>query len=444
MADDDDRDGRRAALLAALLTGKGEVPTGTLGRLRRTAGAALRGAVSLRGDDLDPKALARLLRSVGELKGVAMKGAQLMSYVDVSLPAELRDALALLQTWSPPMPRAEVERLVREDLGAEAAEALVATLSAEPVAAASIGQVHRATLPDGTGVAVKVRYPGIEDAIRSDFRPAAGGVKLASLLYGGAGIEGMVAEAKDRLLEECDYRHEAAMQRRFVELFDGDPVITVPAVHDAFCGHRVLTTTFVEGWGFEAWVDGDPPQAHRDRLGVALFDFYVGTLFRHGLYNCDPHPGNYLILEGPRLAMLDYGCTRAFEGDLVPDLAALTRAVQDDDRAALERACEKLGMLPKRKRAAALDLARRLFRAYLGPMLEDRVQPVDLGAAMTLSELARGKQQLLRLALPREMLFLLRIRFGLMSVLARLGARANWYRLERAASEAALPAGLTG
>ncbi len=434
MADDGHADDRRAELLARLLSGTGEVPTGAFARLRRTAGTALRGALSLRGDDLDPKALARLLTGVGELKGVAMKAGQLMSYIDVSLPEEVREALALLQTWSPPMPTDEVRRIVTEDLG-DRADALLATLSPEPVAAASIGQVHRATLPDGTPVAVKVRYPGIEQAVRTDFRPAAVGTKVATLLYRGAGVEGMIAEARDRLLEECDYRHEAAMQRRFVALFAGDARITVPAVHDAFSGHRVLTTTFAEGQGFERYVDTDPPRADRDRLGVALFEFYVGTLFRHGLYNCDPHPGNYVVQPGPRLAMLDYGCTRAFEGDFVPALAALTRAVQDDDRAALERACDRLGMLPRRRRQE-LQTARRLFRAFLGPMLEDRVQAVDLGAAKTLGEMARGKQEMLRLALPREMLFLLRIRFGLMSVLARLGARANWYRLERAASEA--------
>jgi predicted unusual protein kinase regulating ubiquinone biosynthesis (AarF/ABC1/UbiB family) len=422
----------RDELVRRLLAGTADLPTSRLGRFGRTASAALRTArllVGRRGEgELDPEAIARIVASIGQLKGIAMKVGQIASYVDVTLPEELQRSLAVLQTHAQPMPVETVRGILEAELG-ERGRVLSTTLEPVPIAAASIGQVHRARLPDGTGVAVKVQYPGIERAIESDFSPTAIGTRIGSLFYPGAEIEAFVAEARTRFLEECDYVHEAAAQGRFARLFRGHPVIAVPDVHGDYGSRRVLTSTWVDGKSFDLFLETGPSRESRDRIGKALFTFYVGSIFTHGLYNCDPHPGNYLFPPDGRIAVLDYGCTREFPPTFVEKLARLTRAVHDDDRDALERSFVELGMV-RRGRRYDFDTARSLVRAFHGPMLRDEEQAIELGAAMGLREVYEGKRELLRLSLPGEFLFLLRIRFGLMGVLARLGARANWRRLE--------------
>ena len=416
--------------------GGAALPTGTMSRLGRTAGAMMRsGRMMMSGGGKDgdgeptfdlEQALA-LVTSVGQLKGVAMKMGQIMSYIDVAVPDELRAALEVLQTHSPPMEWERVQEIIEADLP-ESAQALLAHMTREPVAAASIGQVHRATI-QGTEVAVKVRYPEVDAAIEADFGASKIGVAMAALFYPGARIKGFIDEAKARFLEECDYAHEAHCQTRFAEIYDGHPLIQVPPVHPDFCGARVLTSTFVQGIPFDEYLAGDPPQEERDRLGQELFRFYVGCLFAHHLYNCDPHPGNYLFLPGGRMAMLDYGCTREFEPALVEQLAGLTRAVHTDEHDGLHQAFLGLGMVREGKKYD-FDTARDLVRGFYGPMLEDRVQRISL-ADQDMTSMMRSKRKLMKLTLPGEFLFLFRIRFGLMSVLSRLGARANWYALER-------------
>jgi predicted unusual protein kinase regulating ubiquinone biosynthesis (AarF/ABC1/UbiB family) len=435
----DANDSLKAALLERLLGTSARLPTSTLGRFGRTASAALRSGRLLLGAErraregefpLDLEAMAKVVGALGELKGIAMKVGQIMSYVDVALPEELRTALSVLQTHSPPMPTERVRALLRSELGESAAE-LLAHLEDTPLAAASIGQVHRARLADGTPVAVKVQYPEIEKAIQADFAPAAVGGVMASLFSPGAKVDAFLREARERFLEECNYLHEAHAQQRFAELFAAHPVLRIPAVHTRLCSRRVLTTTFMEGEGLEAFLAREPAQAVRDRLGEALFEFYVGALFRHRLYNCDPHPGNYLFQPGGTVVLLDYGCTREFEPAFVGKLAQLTRAVHRDTRETLHAAFVSLGMVREGQRYD-FETARGLVRAFYGPMLRDEVRTIDLGEARGMRQLIESKRHLMQLALPGEFLFLFRIRFGLMSVLARLGARANWYRLEEA------------
>lgn len=435
----DDHRSLRDKLERRLLAVDAKLPTSSLERFGRTALAGLRGArLALRrksiGQNLeDVESLIALAASVGQLKGIAMKAGQLMGYLELQLPPELKSALAVLQTHSPPMPFERVVEIVTAELGKNAPPLLL-QMDTSPAAAASIGQVHRARLPNGEDVAVKIQYPGMEITIASDFRPAALGTSFANLLAPGANVDAVIAAARNAFIEECDYEREARYQERFARIYADHATLVVPRVHPLYCSRRVLTTTWIEGRRFDDFLASNPPQSERDRLGEALFEFYVGTLFRHGLYNWDPHPGNYIVQPDGRIAMLDYGSTREFDRAFVQRLAALTRAAHDDTREALHRALLDLGFV-REGQTYDFETARKLIRSFYGPMLRDETLAIEAGEAKPFATVLESKRELLKLHLPGDFLFILRIRFGVMSVLSQLGARANWHRLERQFAE---------
>jgi predicted unusual protein kinase regulating ubiquinone biosynthesis (AarF/ABC1/UbiB family) len=410
------------------------VPTSRLGRLFRTGAnvGAMASAVLSR-EDVDLDGVMKFVRGLGELKGVGMKAGQLLSYIDPTLPAELRDALALLQTTSAASPWASVEATIRTALG-ERADQLLHNLDRAPIAVASIGQVHRARI-DGVDVAVKVRHEGIVEALRSDFAAAGVGSAFTRMFVPGAAnsVKSMVAEAREAMLEECDFGLEAARQRRFATRFAQHDVLRIPDVRDAWCGDAVLTTRFMGGASLDAALER--PQHVRDRFGAALFELYLGTLYRHGEFHADPHPGNYAFTTDDRVVVYDFGCVRTFDDATVDGLRALLCAVRSDDRRALRSALEQLGATPTDD-----ERIRALLRGFFAPLLVKGPHRIEPGDAIEARAMFRDKRTLMKLALPGKLLFLLRIRFGLYSVLARLGSVADWAALEASFAESRPPA----
>lgn len=431
------------ALLNRLLeTAIDGVPSGVFGRVSRLAGTMARAGVAFGARRLgvkgasDEATLERLVQRLGTMKGVAMKAGQILSYTDESLPEEARRILATLQTHSAHVPFDRLRSVVLDELGTKGQE-LLSTMHRKPVAAASIGQVHRATLPSGHEVAVKIQYPGIDTALSSDFLAAAGGAAFARLLAPAGNIGDFIAEARERILAECDYVQELAWQQRFRRLFARHRVLRVPKVYPGYSSRRVLTSAWQDGRRFDTWLAGRPSQEERNRVGTALYEFYVGAFLRHGVFNADPHPGNYLFRGDGKLVILDYGCVREFSRERVLAFQALRDAVQRDDQGMVCAALSALGAKDpgSGERYAAVRI---LLRSFFGPTLVDRVQRVLPTSQTGLGQLVADKRTIANLNLPGELLFLFRIRFGLHSLLARIGAEANWYQLERAWSERAV------
>lgn len=414
------------------------MPTSAFGRARRTVAAAIRASAgvlagNLRGLDAaglaaaDPKTIERLVLSLGELKGIAMKVGQILSYIDDSLPEETRQLLSLLQVHSQPTAFSQIEAILRADFGPRA-DLLLATLERAPIASASVGQVHRARLADGIEVAVKVRHPGIESAIAADFRSAQVGKVLIGLLAPGSDVDQVVAEAKARFLEECDYAAEQRHQQRFAALFANDASIKVPALHPDWSSSRVLTTRWQDGRRLDSFVER-ATQAERDGAGRALYEFYIGTLYRHGLFNADPHPGNLLFQDDGRIAVLDYGCVRGFDGETVAAIIALSRAVREKDDTAMREALQRLGAKDPEP-GPTLEVTRELLRGFFAPILRPGKRRLQAGVNLETRNVLKSKRDMLRLRIPGRLLFLFRIRFGLYSILARLGAELDWQALE--------------
>ncbi len=426
----------RAALSRRLVADSADLPVSTMWRLERLGALSARTGVSalarkLPGGDptshLAVRTTERTVEALGRLKGLPMKVGQLLSYADTSLHASTRAALSVLQTSAQPIPFGDIRSAIRAHLGNRADE-LLATLEPTPVGVGSIGQVHRATLPDGAVVAVKVRFPGIERAVQCDFGPAAIGARVTTWLDGAAKRDVFVAEAKARILEECDYRNEATRQVELARRFAHHPTIWIPAVHADYCGDGVLTMDFVDGVHLDDYLHGAPSRDDIDRVGTALFDFYYGSLFQHGMYNCDPHPGNYLFCPDGRVAVVDHGCTRMFAPHFVGQLAALTRAVEADEREAIDRALVDMDIL-RRGQPYDRRVARDLLRWFYGPLLRDQDSSFRT-PDVTVRKLVADKD-LRSLAIPAEFLFLVRMRIGVAAVLARLGARTNWHAKQR-------------
>lgn len=282
--------------------------------------------------------------ALGSMKGALMKVGQIASYADEGLPEAFRSALADLQQDAPPMHPDLAASVVRDELGAPPSRAF-ASWDPHPLAAASIGQVHRAVTHDGRAVAVKVQYPGVDRAIRSDLVGAGWLFAALGRVFPGMDAEPVVDEIRARLLEELDYEVEAANQRLFAEYYAGHPFISVPAVLDDHSTARVLTTELAEGVRFdemERW-----PQAERDLAAEAIFRFVFRSIHRLHAFNGDPHPGNYLFRPDGRVSFLDFGMVKRFAPDDSTTLEDLYRTMLiERDMSAYRAVLEGAGFLP--------------------------------------------------------------------------------------------------
>jgi predicted unusual protein kinase regulating ubiquinone biosynthesis (AarF/ABC1/UbiB family) len=368
---------------------------------------------------------------LGSMKGALMKLGQMVSYLDEGLPEHLRAALAQLQHDAPPMSAELAAQVVTEELGA-LPERLFAEWDPIPIAAASIGQVHRAMTHAGEAVAVKVQYPGVAEAIEADL----GNV---GLVFGGLGqvFDGLesgplVEELKTRLREELDYRREARNQTRFADYYRDHPFIHVPRVHPELSTGKVLTTELAEGARFaevETWSEEE-----RSLAGETIFRFVFASFYRLHLFNGDPHPGNYLFRPGGQVTFLDFGLVKEFDPSEI-DLARemIDAMVLDPDPAAFRAAVEGAGFLH-----AGAPVSDELVAEYFGHFYEHVLHPgpMTFGAEFASETVRRFfdatgpyREVMRHTNVPPNFVVVQRINLGLFAILARLRATVDWRRV---------------
>jgi predicted unusual protein kinase regulating ubiquinone biosynthesis (AarF/ABC1/UbiB family) len=374
---------------------------------------------------------AHVVETLGHMKGAFMKLGQMASYLDDGMPEPLRAALSELQQDAPPMPPEVSAQVVRDELGDDP-ERLFASWDPQPIAAASIGQVHRARLHDGRAVAVKLQYPGVGDAIRADLTTSDLLFRAMSMLFPGLDPGPLVEELRARLVEELDYEHEAANQRLFAGYYAGHPFIRIPAVVDELSTARVLTAELATGARFtevEQW-----SQRERDLAGEAIFRFVFRSLYRLHAFNGDPHPGNYIFHGNGVVTFLDFGLVKHYEPTDVALFEQLIRTMVLEHDIAEFRAVLEAHDVLRRNAPFGDDDVRAYFGHFYEFVMEDEV------LTMTPEYAAESVRRIFDLSgpyahvakasnVPPAFVISQRINLGLHAVLARLRVTANFRRI---------------
>jgi predicted unusual protein kinase regulating ubiquinone biosynthesis (AarF/ABC1/UbiB family) len=365
---------------------------------------------------------------LGGMKGAVMKAGQLLSFLAEGLPPEAQAALATLLADVPPMSPRLAASVVREELGDDP-ERVFLEWGELPVAAASIGQVHRAVTADGRVVAVKVQYPGVDDAIRGD-------LDNAELLYGLFGafrlknldVHAMVDELRARMADEVDYDLEAANQAEFGRLYAGHPFIRVPAVVPELSTRRVLTSDWVGGrrWDEFLAASTDPERQH---VAEVIYRFSQGSIHRFGLFNGDPHPGNYRFHDDGTVTFLDFGLVKRWSPGEWERLAPVLDAVLAGNAAGTVDAMVDAGFLPADHGIASERIWEYVSTPYI-PLLTERFRYTRTWVAQALQKLIDLPGQygdlLAKLNMPPSFVILDRVVWGVSGLLGTLEAEAGW------------------
>jgi predicted unusual protein kinase regulating ubiquinone biosynthesis (AarF/ABC1/UbiB family) len=382
----------------------------------------------------------RVVARSKELRGAFMKLAQLLSMRTDLFPAEALEVLSVVQSSVPPMPWERVRQVIVEELGAPPEERY-RRFEPEAFAAASLGQVHRAELPGGERVAVKVQYPGVADTVQQDVRNVHALLRVFTsiardVMRQDVDREEVAAELEARLHEELDYLNEAANLERFGRLLADDPEVRVPRVHRSHTTRRVLTMQYLEGYPIQDIMAPGVDREIKDWVAVKLFCLLWRQVLAFGALHTDPHPGNYLVTHHPRLGILDFGSVRLFEEPIRLAYGRLARGLLAHDDAEIGAASAALGFVAPTDDPAPFV---RVMHIVCEPLECDA--PFDPRAYDVVDRAAQVTQVALAHRLfraPGHQVFLLRALMGLDGYLKAFGTVRNWHR-EFAGIVASLP-----
>jgi predicted unusual protein kinase regulating ubiquinone biosynthesis (AarF/ABC1/UbiB family) len=441
-------------------------PTSRLGRLARLtalapralplASAAVKRALVGKSPDAVPtqeerekvlesakKTADAMLKTLGEMKGLPLKLGQMASYIDGLAPPgyeeRFKETLKKLQAKAPPLSPEAAIKVVTEDLGAPPDE-VFATWEREPFAAASIGQVHRATTRGGDRVAVKVQYPGIDKAIENDLKS----ISMLETMVAPIGRryhskEGL-EEIKTVFMRELDYTAEAEVADLFRRVHAEDPDIVIPRVHHSLTTRRVLTADLLGGQDYATFCK-TASQADKDAAGQTIWRFMMRALFKHAVLYADPHPGNYRFLGGGKVGFLDFGCHKEMPHDLVEGEKRYLLTQIDGDDDAFYRACiDVLGYDPTDEEGFPIYIEYTRLATKPAVVDEPFTYTPEYAREMV-AFLVRNTRKIIfkdqsklptlpkPIHMPKDHTFVNRLQWGLASVLAGMNATANWHRI---------------
>jgi predicted unusual protein kinase regulating ubiquinone biosynthesis (AarF/ABC1/UbiB family) len=367
-------------------------------------------------------------RELGNMKGAIMKAGQLISFIAEGLPPEAQAALATLQADVPPMAPSLAEGVVRSELGDEPSHFFL-DWNPIPVAAASVGQVHRAVLPDGREVAVKVQYPGVDRSIRSDLDNAEMLYNLfSSLALKGLDVKALVDELRGRMYDELDYRIEAANQEAFWRRYRGHPFIRIPEVVTELSTQRVLVSEWADGLTWAEFESRADPAA-KQRAAEVLFRFAQGSVHRDGVFNGDPHPGNYRFHADGTITFLDFGLVKRWSAGEWERLSPCLDAIMARDPEWCVRAMVEVGFLRPDHGLDPQRVYEYVSAPYI-PYLQDTFTFTRQFTAEALGKVVNidgPHAEIIRaLNMPASFVILDRVVWGVSALLGKLDATGPW------------------
>ena len=443
----------KKALFAALTIGAAATATVAARRARRVGGLrlnrglaalqlALRGGARYAGNaprlfmlagenrqqlrnDLALQTAEDVASTLGAMKGVLMKLGQMASYVDDSLPPEARRTLGRLQDSVPPMSAELAAGVITEELGMPP-EQVFAEWDPEPIAAASIGQVHRAITRDGRAVAVKVQYPGIAETIAADLGNVSLLRRMLRIIAPGQDVDSLVTELRERIVEELDYRREADNQQLFADYYDGHPTIGVPKIVRELSTRRVVTSDLATGARFAELAGWS--QEERNLAAETIYRFVFRSLYGMRAFNGDPHPGNYLFHGGGKVTFLDFGLVKHFTAAELRPLMDMARDLcVENDPEAFRRSLEEAGFVQP-----GAPLSTDVIVEHLAVFYDTIRKPGELTITGDYSSAVVRRFFDVRSPIapyaqvPRSYVILQRINLGVFALLGELTATADW------------------
>jgi len=379
----------------------------------------------------------QIVTVLGGMKGAAMKVGQVLSFVDLGLvPEEYQEdfqaKLAALRDSAPTVSFDEMSKVMREELGQPASKAF-AELDPAPIAAASIGQVYRGRLHDGRDVAIKVQYPGVNDAVRADMQNLGMLMRLAKRITPQMDVKAVADEIRLRTIEELDYELEASNHRTLARLYRGHPFIHIPGVITEMCRERVIVTEFVEGDRFEQLTSSTADE--RDRIGEIVFRFYFGSMYRHRKFSGDPHPGNMIRMADGKVAFIDFGLFKELGREETEVELATGRAASERDADELHRLWAENGFLPQPDRVSPDELMAYVEDAIWWYITDSDAQITRAAVQRIAIQAGDPRSTHFRTMRHQDMnpehLFGRRLELLVLAVLGELQATGNWHRIAR-------------